>query len=322
MSRLWEKIYSVPHSEAISYIFCCMSELVDFHAHWFPPDYLDELERTEGAEDHRLPPMQFVRAPFVIDLEHRISLMDDAGVDVQVLAGSNPRHEDAAVHARLHEISNDALAAASARHPERFRFAASLPLPRVEAALAELDRVSSLPGYAAVSVSTHIEGAAVDDERFAPLLAALDAAGTTVLLHPDGFRARGPLDDFFMDWSIGAPFEDTIAAVRLMATGTLTRYPGIRWVVPHAGGTLPYLLERMDKLWRQFGDGMGAGGPPSDQVGALEFDSAATSSETLALAARVLGAGRFVYGTDYPFMERDGFRDAVARFREAGAVVA
>jgi predicted TIM-barrel fold metal-dependent hydrolase len=69
------------------------------------------------------------------------------------------------------------LAAACHASANRCRFAATLPLPRIDEALAELERVAALPGFHAVSLSTHLEGAPIDDERFVPVLAALDAAG-------------------------------------------------------------------------------------------------------------------------------------------------
>jgi predicted TIM-barrel fold metal-dependent hydrolase len=294
-----------------------VAELIDTHAHWYSPAFLEALRGTAGAEDSRLPPDFVTKAQSTIDLRHRLGLMDEAGVAVQVLTGSNPRHPDPSDHARLHAISNDALAEACAASSGRFRFAATLPLPRIEASLAELERARALPGFHAISMPTHLDGDPVDDPRFAPVLTALDAGHVTVLLHPDGFRVRGAVDDYFMAWSIGAPFEDTIAAVRLMASGVLDRFPAIRWVIPHAGGTLPYLIERMDDLWTVFGDAMGPAAPPSATLGSLRFDSSVTTSSTLRLAAERLGADRLVFGTDFPFVERDGFGAAVARFAAA-----
>src|SRR3982751_4183269 len=111
---------------------------IDVHAHYFPPEYLAALSRLAGREleaEHRL---AGGRPP----LDERADLLAEIGVDLQVLSTGQrqpylPREADAVAAARL---ANDLYADACRAHPERFAAFATVPLPHVDAALAELER--------------------------------------------------------------------------------------------------------------------------------------------------------------------------------------
>src|SRR5215510_4844776 len=105
---------------------------IDFHVHWWPPAFLDYLEKADEPAKN-LPPLPLITAPPVADLGLRAKLMDAAGIDVAVL--SNQAQPDATIHPGLAEISNNGLAAVVS---DRFRFFASLPLPRVAESLTEI----------------------------------------------------------------------------------------------------------------------------------------------------------------------------------------
>ncbi len=296
---------------------------IDFHAHWWSQGLLDsvsELQGTDGLQARFIPPPAITHADDVFDLHARIALMDEAGIAAQVLSGSNVGHEDPRVAAELRRCNNDGLSEACRSHPGRFRFFASLPLPFVDESLVEADRAHRLFGFAAFVLPTHVHGTALDADGLSPLFEQLNERGHLVSLHPDGFRAQDLLGDWMMDWSIGAPFEDTIAAVRLICSGRLQQFPEIRWIVPHLGGCLPVLVQRMDSMWPAFGKMLGTSAPISSYLGSLNFDTAASSVETLALAATVLSPSAFVLGTDFPFLERDNLQPAVRRVRECSVL--
>lgn len=206
------------------------------------------------------------------------------------------------------------------RAPERFRFYASLPLPDADASVDELERMAGAEACDGVLVPTHVQGASLDDAAFEPLLRALDDRAATVALHPDFFRAPGVLSEWFMDWTIGAPFEDTIAAMRLLSSGRAEQFPRIRWIVPHAGGTLPLMWQRLDNQYEYNRDMIGLDRPPSTYARRFLYDTANQSPATLALAVSEQGADRLLFGTDYPFIGRHDMGYAVRALRECPAL--
>jgi aminocarboxymuconate-semialdehyde decarboxylase len=288
---------------------------IDYHIHWWPPAFLEYLDKAEEPSKN-LPPLPLITAPPVADLELRAKLMDKAGIDVAVL--SQPMQPNATIHPGLAELSNDGFAEIVSN---RFRFFASLPLPLIDESIAELDRALSMDGCDGVILPTHVFGQALDDAHFEPLLAALNERGVTVALHPDAFRAAGVLAQWFMDWSIGAPFEDTIVALRLISSGRVDQFPDVKWIVPHAGGTLPQLWQRMDKQYASVGgEVLGFSKQPSEYAAHFIYDTATNTPETLALAAGEIGADRLVLGTDFPFIDFDDMGAAVRTVRECAAI--
>jgi aminocarboxymuconate-semialdehyde decarboxylase len=287
---------------------------VDIHAHYFPPDYVQAARAH--LTDPGVPPdaTGFLTSYEPLDndpvftgaLDERLGLMDAAEISIQVLSYSagNVWHPDAATRSELVSRFNDGCADVVHRHPERFRLFANMPLPFVDRAMAETTRAIQLPGYVGVSVCTHTGGIPIDDPRWAPLYEMWNDLGTVVFVHPDGFCAPDVLGGHFLGWALGAVFDDTIAAVRLMASGTLERYPGITWIIPHCGGTLPFLMERIDRVWHSYRHLLTAASPPRESVKRLLVDSAFPWPEGLRFTMDVLGPRALLFGTDFPFANR------------------
>jgi aminocarboxymuconate-semialdehyde decarboxylase len=285
----------------------------DVHAHYYPPAYTAMVERVaredgphaevaRGFLGHRI----IQRIPtFTGAIDERLRLLDAAGIATQTLSFASMTiwHPDAGMRARLVEAYNDGLADVVVAHPDRFRMLASLPLPHTDESIAEAARARGLPGFAGYSVPTHIDTAPLDDPRWLPVLAAMNEGRALVLAHPDGFCAPGVLADHSMEWAIGAPFEDTIAAVRLVASGILDRFDALTWVIPHLGGTVPFLLHRLLWRWRLEAELLGAPAHHGASLDRLLWDTANCSPATLRLALEVLPAGRIVFGTDFPFVD-------------------
>jgi aminocarboxymuconate-semialdehyde decarboxylase len=286
-------------------------QVVDVHAHWFPPGYrraLSEVRDRHGScesLDRALADGRVGTVPEFTDLDLRRGLLDGAGITTQILSLSAPHvwHPLVGARERLVRAFNDGCAGAR-DSDARLRFFATLPLPFVPSAVAELVRARVLPGYAGVAVPTHVDGTGWDDPCWTPLLEDLDEAGETVLVHPDGFCVRGLLTDYYLDWTVGAPFEDTLCAMKLVHSGVVDRFPGIRWIVPHLGGLVPMILDRVDRIWALNREAVGGDRPPSGGLRRLLFDTANTTPATLRLAAEVLGADRLVFGTDFPYVDR------------------
>jgi len=167
----------------------------------------------------------------------------------------------------------------------------------VHSALDELD----LDG---VALPTHAAGRYLGDAQLAPLLEYLDDRSAAVFVHPTSpccFEAFGlalpaPMIEF--------PFDTTRAVASLLFSGALARHPGIEFILPHAGGTLPLLAPRIAAIGSTpvLGD---RAVPLPDAMQAfarLHYDTALSATPQQIAALRSLAPiSQVVYGTDYPF---------------------
>ena len=131
--------------------------------------------------------------------------------------------------------------------PERFKALVSLPLPHVDASLREMQRGLDELGMAGVNIHCSVLGRAVVEDDFLPLYEELNRRHAVVLFHPTGNGALSPLvNDFGLGGAIGTSIEDTLVAMHLIARRIPSRYPDITFIVPHLGGPIGMLLQRID----------------------------------------------------------------------------
>lgn len=298
----------------------------DVHAHYFPRSYIGALEdmQSSGLENkdiaHTLEGgLRHLLAPK--DLAARAQLNETAGIDRQILSFSSPeiRGLDESRRIRLVERFNDGCLDDTAPWAERFLVLASLPLPHVAAALSEIERMSHQERVVGFSIPTHPAGQPIDGPAWWPVFKALDRLSAVVMVHPDRFCAAGALDDFGMEWTIGAPFEDTIAVTRLVFGGVIERFPSIRWIVPHVGGVIAPLAARVDAVWAAYPPAREALTElPSGFLDRLWFDTVTPSVPLLRLVREVLGSQRLCFGTDYPYVDQTEPGVGIDRLVEAG----
>lgn len=303
--------------------------VVDVQAHWFPPRYLAALQSVAAGSGRAAEiaaralndPLRKAEPVFTGAIDRRLELMDAASVAVQAISFAAPNvwSDDVAVRRAVTEAFNDGVADLAREHPGRFALMATLPLPHVEASVAEARRALDELGAAGLALCTHFDGAPIDDLRFDPLYAFLSEREAAVLLHPEGFFVPGALADHGMEWAIGTPFDDTIAALRLIYGGVLERHPGIRWIVPHLGGTIPFLAQRLDFIWRlnpKVRELLPA--EPTSYLRRLWYDTANPDPRAIALAAELVGPDRLLYGSDFPFVSRNDLGFGLERIDETG----
>ncbi len=291
-----------------------MRGLIDVHSHHYPDSYLDACKREDSGfthyyrDDGRLVVLQdggvALAAPQPLPpLEHRIELMDDAGVDVQVISVSAPNlarfPED--IRIPLTRELNDEFSELAAGSNGRLRVFVSLPLPAIDAALEELDRALSLPYVVGVVVCSNIDRINLDDERFSPVWEELSRRKTTVFCHPTVACCTDGLREYAMALAMGFMADTMFAVGRLAYAGTFDRFSGIRWIFTHLGGTIPFVLPRYDNYYRQFPEcSENIERPPSEIMRELYYDTVTMHGPALRCALDTLGAGQLVFGTDYP----------------------
>lgn len=302
---------------------------VDVHSHVYPAAYLELVRQLldkpgqvgAAARETVTHPLIISDPAFTEAGDERVLMLDEAGLLGQILSFSSPNlwTDDAGLRTELCSVFTAACSGYAERHSGRYAVFAPMPLPHVEATLAATEQAHAAAHVAGVSTCTHIAGRPLTDVQFRPVLEEWDRLSMTVFLHPDGFCAPGVLAEHGLDWSIGAPLDDTIAAARLISSGLLRRFPRITWIIPHLGGALPMLLERMDLLWRFWppcADALDV--PPSSALGGLLVDTVSPSPGAVRLACDVLGADRLVLGSDYPYACRQDLLRPLQIMQEAG----
>lgn len=290
---------------------------VDVHAHLWSTRYLDLLDDfgATAAAGYRGLGAGTTEA----ELAARFDLMASVGIDTQVLSATPaaPHLADETQAVTAARLINDEYAELTHTHPTRFRAFASLPLPHVDKSLTELARGLDELGMLGVAVTTSVLGRGLDDPAFEPIYAELDRRGRVLFVHPAGAGAGSPLIRPTMTWSVGAPIEDTVAAMHLILAGIPSRYPNMRIVVPHLGGALPMVLARVDRqsAW----ESPDTTERPSRAAQRMWFDTVGHAhAPALRAAAETLGADRLVLGTDFPYQAGEAFREAVTYVDEAG----
>jgi aminocarboxymuconate-semialdehyde decarboxylase len=305
--------------------------IVDVHTHFYPDAYREELERNPEpyalGRDALGRTILTLHGTRIVTMtremtspEDRIREMDRCGIDRQIISitipnvyiGPQTRRRDLARRA------NDALADLVQRHPRRFAGLASLPLPDTGAAITEMERAVGELGMVGVIVGSNVEGRYLDDPAFFALYERAQELEVPLLIHPmppaspDATFAPGlvPL--------LGFVFDTSASVARLILSGVLERLPRLVLILGHLGGTLPYLMQRLDNGYHAYPEIRGAlPHPPSHYLRRLFYDTVSFSIPSLQCALGSVGAGQIVLGTDYPHVIGD-IRGALSSVRDLG----
>lgn len=278
--------------------------IIDVHAHYYPQPYLEAIGRTDMPSP--------AAAPLGgQSIEERLALMDTVGVDRQILSVSQaqPYLSDARDAAAAAQLGNDLYDELCQRYPERFSYFAALPLAHMDETLAEIERVSASRHVVGYTIGCSVGDLQLDDPFFTPLYEELDRRASTLFLHPVGQGRASFLAGQNLAWSVGATFEDTAAALRLVYADVPSRFAHLSIIVPHLGGTLPFLLAR---LVRKGGESIVAG------LRSFYYDTVSGSPDALRCTCTSFGADRLLFGTDYPFCDADEFAEHLRYLNDVG----
>jgi predicted TIM-barrel fold metal-dependent hydrolase len=281
---------------------------IDVHAHYFSGEYLDLLDRSGGVESTTSPGRRCLWPSPAEDVAVRFEAMDRAGVTLQILSisGVAPYFADRASAVAGARLANDNYADLVRAYPGRFAAFATLPMPHVDEALAELRRALDDLGAVGVTLSTSILGKSLADPIFAPVFEELNRRKSVLFVHPAGVACHSPdIMSSGLQWPLGAPFE----------AGFPKKYPYLTTILPHLGGTLPMLVHRLDELSRRHVDielNM------YDAVRHFYYDTVNGFPPALRLACDAFGTDRILFGTDYPFWRDDAHQLAMTYIGEIG----
>ena len=241
--------------------------------------------------------------------ESTLSYMDDAGIDLAITSISTPgvhMGDDSAARDLARRV-NEIGAGLIQERPDRFGGFAALPLPDVDGALRELEYGLDVLKLDGVVLFSNARGIYLGDARFRPLFAELERRAAVVFVHPttspdSAARSLG-LPDSLIDFTA----DTTRAAAQLHYGNTFAHTPSVKYIFSHAGGTIPYLATRfsiVDEM--KVIPGAEERGTVADTLRRLYWDTALSwHAPNLHMLRSVVGIGQVVFGSDYPYLDRD-----------------
>ena len=297
--------------------------IVDIHAHYSPREYNETLLRIGGRslpEAARPATQRPLRHDGPEGVPERLARMDDAGVQMQVLspAASPPYAEKLEDAVEAASVINDAYAGLMQQHPERLGAFVSLPLPHIDASLREIERGLDQLGMLGVTINCSVFDRSAAEEEFEPVYAELDRRGAVLFYHPVQNGLCSPLiNDYRYTVPVGASLEDMAIVLHLIARRIPSRFPNIKYVVPHLGGMIPMQLARLDAQGAQQHPDITEA--PSVTARRLYYDTVCYGSQAaFTCAYMAFGAEHLVTGSDYPvLMSFESYKRTFEYIRES-----
>jgi 2,3-dihydroxybenzoate decarboxylase len=244
----------------------------------------------------------------------RLADMDATGIDHQVLAVTAPGTQvlDADEGSRIARLANDRLAAICQANPTRFSALAAVSYEDVGTAVTELRRAVTDLGLKGLILNDHIRGSYIDDPRFAPILAELEALDVPLYLHPHSppNSMIAPYREAGLDGAIhGFGASAGLHLLRIITSGVFDRHPDLRLVVGHLGEGLPFWLYRIDHMHaKQVASGRYDQIKPLRQRPSEYFStniwlttSGMPWEPAIMFSREVVGPDRVMYAMDYPY---------------------
>jgi aminocarboxymuconate-semialdehyde decarboxylase len=305
---------------------------IDVHAHYVPAGLLARLEREGSRYGLSLvetePACHAVRFAYGVTLRpffaklteepaRRLASMDATGIECQLLStwcdlfGHGLPVEQGTA---WHRVLNETLAAFAQQHPGRFALLASTYLPDAARAARELEHAVTHLGAVGAIASTNVEGVNLGDLPLDEFWAAAVALGTPVFLHPMQATPTPRTRTFGLNTIAQYTFDTTLAVGSLIGSGVLDRFPELRLILAHGGGTFPYLAGRFDVMFAR--TGIATASPPSAYLARMWYDTLLHDAGALRYLESRVGVDRLVVGTDDGFPPAD--RDPLGSLRRAG----
>jgi predicted TIM-barrel fold metal-dependent hydrolase len=255
--------------------------------------------------------------PHYMDVQAKLASMDANGIAMTALSINDPGPEWFGDEGpEVARILNNFVADIVRSHPTRFFGLCVLPLQDMTASLVELDRCVNQLGMKGVLLYTNLAGKFPDEPEFRPLFKRAVELDIPILLHPAKPITTEFVKGYEMTSSLGNMFDNTIALTRIIMAGMLDEFPGLKLVCPHLGGTLPYIIGRLDHQTQVL-----KRGPkyltraPSAYLKSVWLDVVSPLPLAIKFAHEFMGPDRLIFSSDHPWVDPS---DIIRCVREAG----
>ena len=294
------------------------SRVIDAHMHWYPQEFVDLMIKkgpAHGAkmgEDAKGNPVVLsvpdctqnsVMRKTMTNLDDIIADMKKRKCDTYALSMTNPLMYWASpgFGLELAAAHTDACVAAHNKYPDKFYGCIVLPMQDVKLACEELERAAKFPCMRAVFIAEHILGKNLHEKEFWPIYERAEGLGLPLFL--TNLYPSGPerMKDYFMINTLGNPQEAGYAAMSLICGGVLDAFPKMEVFLPHAGGTWPWLVGRLE-LARHVSGTLSHMKEKSayDYLRRFHYDLITHDAKIMRNLIDLVGVDRIVAGTDFP----------------------
>lgn len=276
---------------------------IDVHHHSVPEMYVKELESKNYVPSHGAGYPAW--SP-----EESLNVMDQNGIAAAVTSISSPGVYigDAAHAIDFSRRINDFSAKMVQRHPDRFGFFAILPMPVVDASIKEAEYALDTLNADGIVLLASAGDRFLGDQDFEELMAELDRRKCIVFIHPNIHSTSDNLPLNIPGFFIEFMFDTTRAVTNLVFSGVMERYPNIKWILAHAGATVPYLAWRLSLADVLPGTPYAKTMPKGvlAYLKSLYYDTALSSSNyAMASLLHLVEPTQILFGSDFPFAPKE-----------------
>lgn len=271
---------------------------IDVHHH-FAPEMFSKVAR----ERNRLPSNLRVLTP-----QSSLEDMDKAGVETSILTLPSPGvwYGDVELARMLARDSNEAAARLHGEYKNRFGFFGFLPLPDIEGSLKEIAYALDVLKADGIHMWTSYTDKWLGHPQFTPVLEELNRRSAVVYTHPTAAACCGNLVPEAPQAMIEFGTDTTRTIASLVLSGATARFPNIKWIFSHAGGTMPFLVERFTfQADVQSQTPEGKAKIPNGvlhELKRLYFDTAQSANPyALSSLLKLVNVSQIMFGTDFPY---------------------
>jgi aminocarboxymuconate-semialdehyde decarboxylase len=289
---------------------------IDLHNHVIPPTVVAALEKDpkrfgmsiddkDGKRYFNSHGRPAELQKVFYDADAKVEWMNENKLDIAAISVGPPIYfywlsPDVGLEAA--KLANDGIGQMVAKHPERLRGMAHLPMQDPDAAIAELERVVKEYKFKAVEIGTSIEGVALADRRFRKVLKTIEQLDCFVFTHPYQCLAEGGMNEYYLRNFIGFPLDTTLMVAHLMYSGALDDLKKLKILLPHGGGYVPYQIGRFIHGFNARPEPrMKTKTSPADLLRRFYFDALTHDAQAARHLINRVGADRVVIGSDHPF---------------------
>lgn len=279
--------------------------VIDVHAHLTPHCFQRGI--AERGEWHGMGPEygELDNPPNRWGTEQRLEAMDALGIDVQVVSATDCFYQydqDPELTARIAAEINDEIAGMVRDHPARFMGLGTVPMQDSGRAVAEMRRGVEELGLVGFMIDDHVNGVTYDDDRFDDIWSCAEELGAFLLVHQYAQTVVAlRTEKYFLLNSIGNLVDRTITFGSFVYGGVMDRHPALKVCLAHAGGYVPFALDRLDKGWEMWPELRGRSEDrPSAYAGRFYYDCVTFRPRNLRFLIDAVGIDRVVFGTDWP----------------------